>query len=142
MMSFEDLHAWKQARLLVRNAYELCRDTKLGKDWELKDQIQRASVSVMTNIAEGFERTGTQEKLHFYNIARASCGEVRSLLYIVEDNFPHLAAQAIGLRNSSIGVGKLITGLFTSTKNRKSPNIPATLLNIAIPIYQSTANVL
>ncbi len=141
-MSFEDLHAWKQARLLVRNAYELCRDTKLGKDWELKDQIQRASVSVMTNIAEGFERTGTQEKLHFYNIARASCGEVRSLLYIVEDNFPHLAAQAIGLRNSSIGVGKLITGLFTSTKNRKSPNIPATLLNIAIPIYQSTANVL
>jgi four helix bundle protein len=87
MMSFEDLHAWKQARLLVRNAYELCRDTKLGKDWELKDQIQRASVSVMTNIAEGFERTGTQEKLHFYNIARASCGEVRSLLYIVEDNF-------------------------------------------------------
>ena len=142
MMSFEDLHAWKQARLLVRDAYGICRDTKLGKDWELKDQIQRASVSVMTNIAEGFERTGTQEKLHFYNIARASCGEVRSLLYIVEDNFPHLAAQAIGLRNSSIGVGKLITGLFTSTKNRKSPNIPATLLNIAIPIYQSTANVL
>ncbi len=141
-MSFEDLHAWKQARLLVRDAYGLCRDTKLGKDWELKDQIQRAGVSVMTNIAEGFERTGNQEKLHFYNIARASCGEVRSLLYIVEDNFPHLTAQAIAQRNSTIGVGKLISGLFTSTKNRESPNIPAILLTIAIPICHTSAIVL
>ena len=142
MMSFENLHARKQVRLLVRDAYGICRDTKVSKDWELKDQLQGASVSVMTNIAEGFERTGNQEKLHFYNIARSSCGEVRSLLYIVEDNFPHFAAQAIGLRNSSIGVGKLITGLFTSTKNRKSPNIPVTLLTIAMPICHTSAIVL
>ena len=142
MMSLENLHAWRQVRLIVGGSYELCRVTKLGKDQELKDQIQRASVSVITNIAEGFERTGNQEKLHFYNISRSSCGEVRSLLYIVEDNFPPLAAQAIGLRNSSIGVGKLITGLFTSTKNRKSPNIPVTLLTIAMPICHTSAIVL
>ncbi len=101
-MSLENLHAWRHARLIVRGAYELCRVTKLGKDQELKDQIQRARVSVITNIAEGFERAGNQEKLRFYNIARASCGEVRSLLYIVENNFPHLAAQAIGLLSSSM----------------------------------------
>lgn len=140
MMSFEDLHAWKQARLLVRNAYELCRDTKLGKNWELKDQIQRASVSVMTNIAEGFERTGTQEKLHFYNIARASCGEVRSLLYIVEDNFPHLAVQAMSLRESSITVGKLISGLFSSTHRRKSAAQASILPIIATLLCQTSVN--
>ena len=117
-MTFEDLDAWKHARELVREIYTLCRDEKLARDFGLRDQIQRAAVSVMTNIAEGFERTGTQEKLHFYNIARASCGEVRSLLYIVEDNFTHLARSAIALRSQGIQVGKLISGLIASTHRR------------------------
>jgi four helix bundle protein len=85
-MRFEDLIAWKEARLLVKDIYSMCRDEMLGRDWGLRDQLQRASVSVMTNVAEGFERTGAQEKLQSYNIARASAGEVRSLLYVVEDN--------------------------------------------------------
>jgi four helix bundle protein len=140
MMSFEDLHAWKQARLLVQDAYLLCRDSKLGNDWGLKDQIQRAAVSVMTNIAEGFERTGAQEKLHFYNIARASCGEVRSLLYVVEDNFPHLAVQAMSLRESSITVGKLISGLFSRTHRRKSAAQALILPIIATLLCYTSAN--
>ena len=73
-MTFEDLDAWKQARIMAREVYTLCRDDKLGKDFGLRDQIQRAAVSVMTNVAEGFERTGTQEKLHFYNIALRPVG--------------------------------------------------------------------
>lgn len=119
-MRFEDLDAWKQARGLVRDIYSLCRDEKLGKDYGLRDQIQRASVSAMNNMAEGFERTGKQEKLHFYNIARASTGEVRSLLYVVEDNFFHLADHAANLRNAAVGTGKLISGLIISTQKRAS----------------------
>ncbi len=119
-MTFEDLAAWKKARDLVREIYSLFRDGELSKDFGLRDQIQRASVSVMTNIAEGFERTGVQEKLRFYNIARASCGEVRSLLYVVEDNFPKIAHRPPPLRNLAIGAGKIISGLITSTSIRKT----------------------
>ena len=85
-MRFEDFDAWKQARGLVRDIYSLCRDEKLGKDYGLRDQIQRASVSVMNNVAEGFERQGKQEKWHFYNTAKGSAGEVKSICYVILDN--------------------------------------------------------
>jgi len=133
-MIFEDLDAWKQARILVREVYVLCRDEKLGRDFGLRDQIQRASVSVMTNVAEGFERTGTQEKLHFYNIARASAGEVRSLLYVVEDNFPQIAHQSPTLRNAAIGTGKLISGLIASTQRRTAAKAAGIATLILLPI--------
>ncbi len=70
-MVFEDLEAWQAARKSVNLVYQITREGSLSRDFGLKDQIQRAAVSVMTNTAEGFERTGTQEKLHFYNIAKA-----------------------------------------------------------------------
>jgi len=73
-MCFEDLGAWKRARELVNGVYSLCREPAVAKDFGLRDQIQRAAVSVMSNIAEGFERKGFAEKIQFYNIARASCG--------------------------------------------------------------------
>ena len=82
---FEDLDAWVQARRLVSQIYLAAKEPGLNRDYSLRDQIQRAAISVMTNIAEGFERRGRLEKLHFYNIARASCGEVRSLLYACQD---------------------------------------------------------
>jgi len=118
-MKFEDLETWKQARQLVREIYTLCRDNPLSKDFGLRDQVQRAAVSAMTNIAEGFERSGLQEKLQFYNIARASCGEVRSLLYVVEDNFSHLSNEAVNLRSICGKVGALISGLIASTEKRR-----------------------
>jgi four helix bundle protein len=133
-MRFEDLDAWKETRLLVRDIYSMCRDEMLGRDWGLRDQLQRASVSVMTNVAEGFERTGTQEKIHFYNIARASAGEVRSLLYIVEDNFSHLSESASDLRNFTIGAGKLISGLMTSAHRRTVAKVKSVAVLILLPI--------
>ena len=69
-MKFEDLEAWQEARVAVRKIYQLTRRDGIKRDYGLCDQIQRSSVSVMTNIAEGFERIGTPEKLNFYNIAR------------------------------------------------------------------------
>ena len=65
----------------------------------------------MSNIAEGFERTHLPEKLQFYNVARGSTAEVRSLLYVIEDNFPKNAAEAIELRDEVVSVGKLVSGL-------------------------------
>lgn len=117
-MRFEDLEAWQQARELVRNIYRISRDTDLGKDFSLRDQITRAAVSAMTNIAEGFERTGTTEKRHFYNMARASCGEVRSLLYILSDISLISPEHRITLQDLSIRTGKLLSGLIRSTENR------------------------
>jgi four helix bundle protein len=87
MMAFEDLDVWKQARTLVNATYTLTRRESLARDFGLCGQLQPAAASVMTNVAEGFERVHLPEKLQFYNVARGSTGEVRSLLYVVSDNF-------------------------------------------------------
>ena len=82
---FEDLDAWQKARELVNLVYDMTQNGPLSKDYGLRDQIQRAAVSIMSNIAEGFDRSHKAEKLQFYRVARASAGEVRSLLYILMD---------------------------------------------------------
>jgi len=115
---FEDLDSWHQARVLTRGGYGLTRTPDVAKDFGLTNQIQRASVSVMSNVAEGFERSGLQEKLNFYNIARASCAEVRSLLYVVEDNFPNQADLLPELQAQVLRTGKLVNGLHASTRKR------------------------
>ena len=74
----------------------------------------------MSNIAEGFERHHLQEKLQFYNVARGSNAEVRSVTYVIEDNYPTLSAQAVQLRDKSVVTGKLVSGLIRSTEVRKS----------------------
>jgi four helix bundle protein len=115
---FEDLEAWKEARRLVAGVYRLTAMDGLSRDFGIKDQIQRAAVSMMNNIAEGFERTSKAEKRHFYSIARASCGETRSLLYVIEDLFPAAQDSAKCLRHQAIKAGKLVTGLIRSTESR------------------------
>ena len=119
-MKFEDLEAWQEARVVVRRVYALTRTSELKKDFGLCGQVQRSSVSVMTNIAEGFERVGYQEKLNFYNIARASAGETRSLLYVIEDNYLEQAAECAELRNDDARVGRKVTGLISSYKKRNA----------------------
>ena len=73
----------------------------------------------MSSVAEGFERTHLQEKIQFYNVARGSAGEVRSLLYVVCDNFAEAAAEAERLRDEVTRIGKLVTGLLNSTIRRR-----------------------
>lgn len=83
---FEDLRIWQQAR---RQAGEVYRDiggeSSAARDFGFRDQIQRAAVSVMNNIAEGFERHSPKEFAHLLGVAKGSCGEVRSMLYLAED---------------------------------------------------------
>lgn len=82
---FEDLEMWQEARRLAHQVYQATQDAGFSKDFGLRDQIQRAAVSVMSNIAEGFERGGNQEFIQFLYIAKGSCGEVRSQLYVALD---------------------------------------------------------
>ena len=83
--NFEDLEIWQVARRLAQEVYSCSRSPNFSKDFALRDQIQRAAVSVMSNIAEGFERGGNQEFVQFLYIAKGSCGEMRSQLYLALD---------------------------------------------------------
>ena len=108
---FEDLIAWQKARRLTRQVYEFTRRGSCARDFGLSGQIQRASVSIMSNIAEGFERNRHAEFHQFLSVAKSSCAEVRSQLYVALDvgylnlsEFEALLAQAEE-------VGRIIGGL-------------------------------
>jgi four helix bundle protein len=116
-MKFEDLNAWQKARKLTNAVYGLCRSKPLAMDFDLKDQIQRAAVSA--NLAEGFECTHATEKLQFWNIARASAGEVRSLLYVISDNKLAADKDVDAIQSLASEVSALSKGLINSY-SRKS----------------------
>jgi four helix bundle protein len=83
--TFESLRVWHDARRLTVEIYRITQREMFGADRALRDQIRRAAISVMSNIAEGYERDGLREFLHFLRIAKGSAGEVRSQLYTAED---------------------------------------------------------
>ena len=78
----ENLFIWKEARIVVNDIYEL---TKNCKDYSFKDQLQRAAISIMNNIAEGSESSSDAKYINFLKISKGSCSEVRSMLYLCED---------------------------------------------------------
>ncbi|HPW37434.1 MAG TPA: four helix bundle protein [Syntrophorhabdus sp.] len=82
---FEDIEAWEKARRIAKNVYAACRQVEFSRDFGLRDQMQRAAVSIMSNIAEGFERGTNKEFIQFLFIAKGSAGEVRSQLYLALD---------------------------------------------------------
>ena len=82
---FEEIIAWQKARGLVSEVYKLCATGRMNKDFGLRDQICRAAVSAMTNIAEGFGRRTHGDFAHFLDVARGSALEVQSLLYVALD---------------------------------------------------------
>lgn len=118
--SFEELQAGKAARELVRFVYAVFRRKSASFDFGLRDQVQRAAVSAMTNIAEGFERIHLAEKLQFYNIARASCGEVRSLSFVMLDAEYIVETEHKTMLELVANTGKLVSGLIRSTRARTS----------------------
>jgi four helix bundle protein len=116
--SFETTEAWKVARMLTNLVYSYTRRDPLARDFGLRDQLQRAAVSVMNNVAEGWESLHAGEKRQAYSYARRSCGEVRSMSYVLLDNHfvsPAEHAQLAALCSQS---GKLISGLIRSLGNR------------------------
>jgi len=120
---FENSEAWKSARVLTNGVYALVRREPQARDFGLRDQLQRAAVSVMNNIAEGWESLHVAEKRQAYNIARRSCGEVRSMSYLLLDNKYVSAAEQDRPLSDCIQTGKLITGLIRSLGDRtQSPD--------------------
>ncbi|RCJ38742.1 four helix bundle protein [Nostoc minutum NIES-26] len=102
--TFEDLKVWQKGIDLVKQIYLRTKEGELSKDFGLRDQLRRASVSIPTNIAEGFERYSRKEYLNFLNIAKGSAGEVRSLLrvalevgYLDQPTYTQLSNQAMEL---------------------------------------------
>ena len=108
---FEDLIAWQKSRILTANIYKVTRKSEFAKDFGLSGQIQRAAVSIMSNIAEGFERQNPGEFHQFLTIARASCAEVRSQLYVSYDIGYLTPAEFDDLSAQSREVARIVSGL-------------------------------
>jgi four helix bundle protein len=113
---FEEIESWKLARMLTKRIYECTGQDRFSRDFGLKDQIRRASVSTMSNIAEGFERGGNQEFVQFLATAKGSCGEVRSQLYIALDQGYITAKQFDELNDHAARTSKLIAGFMEYLK--------------------------
>jgi len=115
---FEASEAWKSARMLTVQVYAFGRRSPLAKDFGLRDQLQRAAVSVMNNLAEGWESLHVLEQRQACNLARRSFGEVRSMSYVLLDNGFILPAEQTELLDRCIQTGKLITGLIRALGDR------------------------
>jgi len=110
---FEDLISWQKARELNRLIYKASNNGAFAKDFGLRDQLRRASVSVMSNIAEGFERGGDKEFIQFLSTAKGSSGEVRAQLYAALDQAYLTSAEFKELSERSVEVSRLISGFMT-----------------------------
>jgi len=112
---FEDIEAWKKARELTREIYAVSRQAAFAKDFGLKDQIRRAAVSIMSNIAKGFERGGDKEFAQFIVLAKGSSAEVRSQLYVAldegyidQDTFERLSRATLEINWMLMGLMKYL----------------------------------
>jgi len=109
--SFKDITAWQQARELTRDIYVISNNGAFARDFGLRDQIRRASVSIMSNIAEGHERNGTGEFVQFLSMAKGSAGEVESHLCVAFD-LSYLDKSAFDrLSTTTARIGRLIGAL-------------------------------
>ncbi len=111
---FEDLPVWQAGRALVRDIYARTTTSPFARDPGLCDQIQRAAVSITSNIAEGHERGSTADLIQFLFYAKGSAGEVRSQLYHAEDLHYITPAQAETLREESIGISRRLSAWIQS----------------------------
>jgi len=120
--NFEDLEVWKLARKLTGKVYALSRSGAFSKDYGFRDQICRASVSIVSNIAEGFERRSNHQFMQFLDIANGSAGEVRAQLYIALD-LGYITQKEFQEAVKDISsIGKMLTSLIRHL--RVSPAIP------------------
>jgi four helix bundle protein len=121
---FEELQVWQKARSMNKAVYEMTRSKGFARDFAMVDQFRRASISVMNNIAEGFDRYRRNEFLQFLSISKGSAGELRSMLYAALDagyvDQPTFDAVMTQAQDLGATIGRLRTGL-----ERSPPRAPA-----------------
>ena len=116
---FEDVIAWQRARKLTADIYRVTSEGNFARDFGLKDQIRRAAVSSMSNLAEGFERGRPAEFHQFLSVAKGSCAELRTQLYVALD-VGYIGLQTFeGLMAQATEVGQILGGLRLSVERRR-----------------------
>ncbi|MCD4737402.1 MAG: four helix bundle protein [Bacteroidales bacterium] len=113
IQKFEDIVAWQKAQDLAVGVYKMFEKSK---DFGFRDQIQRASVSISNNIAEGFDRMSDKEFIRFLYIAQASCSEVKSMLYLANRLDYFGSENTKKLIENSDEIGRIIRGLIKSLR--------------------------
>ena len=117
---FEDIVAWQKARELVKEVYRVSNDGRFAKDYGLRDQLRRAAVSIMLNIAEGFARKTNKEFIQFLVIAHGSTAEVQSALYVALDQEYVSHEQFESLFKHADETSKLMMGFSNYLRKLKS----------------------
>ena len=127
---FEEIRAWQYAKDLTETIYKVSSCGIFSRDYGLRDQMRRAGVSIMSNIAEGFERSGTSEFLQFLAIAKGSSGELRSQLYIAASQgyidkmtFDHLFELASKISSSIVYLMQYLKNSNLSGTKFKTPDV-------------------
>ncbi|MBI4796938.1 MAG: four helix bundle protein [Deltaproteobacteria bacterium] len=123
IVRFEDIEAWKKARELTKIIYEVTSQGKLATDFSLRDQLRRASTSIMANIAEGFERDGNKEFRQFLATAKGSVGEVKALLYVALDAGLASSEQVNRLMTLSEETSRILGGFLRYLKDSDKKGI-------------------
>ncbi|WP_035057523.1 four helix bundle protein [Desulfuromonas sp. TF] len=113
---FEELDVWQRAREMAGEIYACCRDGDFARDFGLRDQIRRAAVSVVSNVAEGFERGGDREFRQFLALAKGSCGEVRAQLYVALDQGYLNQEKFDRVSALTVQIGRMLGGLMNYLK--------------------------
>ena len=108
---FEDIEAWKLARALTNRVYDVTAKAEFSRDFGLRDQVRRAAISIVSNIAEGYERDGDREFLQFLFVAKGSCGEVRAQLYLAHDRAYLSDEEFSELSKKALQLSRVIAGL-------------------------------
>ena len=118
---FEEIEAWQEARKLTQLVYKATKSSEFSKDFGLKDQIQRAAVSIMANIAEGFDRNSNNEFIRFLNYSLSSTSELKSHLYVALDQ-NYLSKETFDdLSSLAAKVSRMINGFLKYLTDHRQP---------------------
>ncbi len=119
IQDFTDLIAWKKGHAIILKIYEITKHFPESEKFTLTNQMTRASISITSNIAEGFGRNSAKDKIHFYAISKGSAFELRSQLHIAKD-LEYISSETFkNLEDDLIEVTKLISGIMNSAQDRK-----------------------
>jgi len=120
MSDYRKLSVWMKAKDLAVAIYQTVGQSRIARDFGLRDQMLRAAVSIASNIAEGYTRETQADRIHFLNIARGSCAEVETQLFIAEESGLLDSAQACILRASSEEISRMLHALRARIRNESS----------------------